>query len=109
VRDALALLYGREMEMDERALEHMLCEGRITAKDVLRETATDRVDGVVKILLRHLPYGEVRRALYERVCSAPIADVMNLTVAYYKHCEHAPSIASARKRDAHLDASPRAG
>jgi hypothetical protein len=95
--------------MDERVFERMLCEGKITAEDVLRRTAADRVDGVVEILLRHLPYHEVRGALFARLCSAPLTDVVNLTMAYYKHCEHAPSIASASMRDAHLDAPPRAG
>lgn len=95
--------------MDDQVFERMLCEGKITAKDVLQKTAAERVDGVMEILLRHVPYHEVRGALYERLCSAPLADVVNLTMAYYKHCEHVPSIANASKRDTHLDDSPRTG
>jgi hypothetical protein len=72
--------------MDERSLEQMLREGKISGDDLLRQTAAERVDDVVEVLLRHLPYGEVRRALYGRIASAPLDDVMNLTVAYYKHC-----------------------
>jgi hypothetical protein len=95
--------------MGEQALEHLLREGTMSAADLLQQTAAERVDDVVEVLLRHRPYGEVRRALYERITSAPLDDVMNLTVAYYKHCEHAPSISSARKRGAHIDASAWAG
>jgi hypothetical protein len=84
--------------MDERVLECMLREGKVTAGDVLRKTAADRVDGVVAILLRHLPYDEVRRALYERISCAALADFETLRMAYFKHCEHAPSIARASKR-----------
>jgi hypothetical protein len=84
--------------MDEQVLERMLCEGKMTAEDVLQKTAADRVDGVMEILLRHLPYDDVRRALYERIRSAPLADFDALRMAYFKHCEHAASIARARKR-----------
>jgi hypothetical protein len=102
--DALVAAYRRNREMDEHVFERAPYEGKISAEDVLRKTAADRVDEVVEMLLRYLPYHEVRGALYERICHAPLADVIDLTIAYYKHCEHAPSIASVSKRDAHRDA-----
>jgi hypothetical protein len=37
--------------MNEQVFERMLCEGRITAAEVLRKTAVNRVDGVMGILL----------------------------------------------------------
>ena len=86
--------------MDGQVFERAPYEGKISAEDVLRKTAADRVDGVVEMLLRCLPYHEVRGALYERICRAPLADVIDLTIAYYKHCEHAPSIASGARPDA---------
>jgi hypothetical protein len=42
-------------KVDEQVLEQMLCEGKITAEDVLRFTAAERVDGMTQMLLRHLP------------------------------------------------------
>jgi hypothetical protein len=84
--------------MDGEVLEQMLREGKITAKDVLRNTSADRVDGVMEILLRHLPHDEVRGALYARIDGAPLADFEMLRMAYFKHCEHVPSIASASKQ-----------
>jgi hypothetical protein len=72
--------------MDEQALELMLRDGKITAEDVLRKTTAEGVDGVTEMLLRHLPYDEVRRALYERIGGAPLADFEVLRMAYFKHC-----------------------
>jgi hypothetical protein len=83
--------------MNVQSLEHMLREGKITAADLLRQTAVERVDGTMAMLLRHLPYDEVCRALYERIGSAPLADFDTLRMVYFKHCDHAPSIASASK------------
>ena len=96
--------------MDGGMLEQMLCEGKITAEDLLRQTAAERVDGMTEMLLRHLPYDEVRRALYERIASAPLADFEILRMAYFNHCELAPSIASASKHSvlSHLAAAVRA-
>jgi len=84
--------------MDGEVLEQMLREEKITAKDVLRRTSANRVDGVMEILLRHLPYDEVRSALYARIDGAPLADFEMLRMAYFKHCEHVPSIASSSKQ-----------
>ncbi|MGB8433052.1 MAG: hypothetical protein WCE38_02150 [Burkholderiales bacterium] len=72
--------------MDEQTLERMLREGKITAEDALRKTSAEGVDGVTEMLLRHLPYDEVRHALYERFGGAPLADFEILRMAYYKHC-----------------------
>jgi hypothetical protein len=84
--------------MDGEVLEQMLRDGKITAEVVLRATSADRVDGVMEILLRHLPHDEVRTALYERIGGAPLADFEMLRIAYFKHCEHVPPIASASKQ-----------
>ncbi|MGB8435307.1 MAG: hypothetical protein WCE38_13690 [Burkholderiales bacterium] len=78
--------------MDEQSSVQMLREGKITAEDLLRQTAAERVDSVTEMLLRHLPYDEVRRTLLERIGSAPRADYMILRTAYFKHCDHAPAI-----------------
>ena len=72
--------------MKDQVLERMLREGKITAEDLLRQTAAERVDGMTEILLRHLPYDEVRGALYERISGAPLADFETLKMAYFKHC-----------------------
>jgi hypothetical protein len=72
--------------MDERVFGQMLREGKITAEDVLRQTAADKVDGMTEMLLHHLPYGEVRRALYERIGVAPLNEFETLKMAYFKHC-----------------------
>jgi hypothetical protein len=72
--------------MDGQGLERLLREGKISAWDVLRETAAERVESVTEILLRHLPQEEVCRALYERIGSAPLADFEVLRDAYFKHC-----------------------
>ena len=82
--------------MNDQSLECMLLEGKIRAEDVLRQTSAEEAEGVVEMLLRHLPYHEVRGALYERICTAPLDDVVNLTMAYYKHCEH-PAIPSRHR------------
>ena len=73
--------------MDGEVLEQMLREGKITAEDLLRQTAAERVDSVTEMLLRYLPYDEVRRALHERIGGAPRADYMILRAAYFKHCD----------------------
>ncbi len=72
--------------MDERVFERMLREGKITAEDILRQTAANNVDGMTEMLLHHVPYDEVRRALYERISGAPLRDFEILKMAYFKHC-----------------------
>jgi hypothetical protein len=72
--------------VDEQVLERMLCEGKITAEEILRFTAAEGVDGMTQMLLRHLPYDQVRRALYERIGGAPLHDFEILKSAYFKHC-----------------------
>ena len=84
--------------MDGEVLEQILRARKISAEDLLRQTVAERVDGAVEILLRHLPYDEVRRALYERIAGAPLADFEILRMAYFKHFEHAKLIASASGR-----------
>jgi hypothetical protein len=72
--------------MDEQVFGRMLREGKITAEDILRQTAADKVDGMMEMLVRHVPYDEVRRALYERIGGAPLGDFEILRTAYFKHC-----------------------
>jgi hypothetical protein len=72
--------------MDEQVFGRMLREGKITAEDILRQTAADKVDGMMEMLERHVPYDEVRRALYERIGGAPLGDFEILRTAYFKHC-----------------------
>jgi hypothetical protein len=72
--------------MDEQAVGRMLREGKISAEVLLRQTAADKVDGMMELLLHHLPYDEVRRALYERIDRAPRGDFEILRTAYFKHC-----------------------
>jgi hypothetical protein len=36
----------RRREMDEQVFERMLREGKITAEDILRQTAAEKVDGM---------------------------------------------------------------
>jgi hypothetical protein len=79
--------------LDGEVLEHMLREGKISAEDLLRQTAAERVDSVVEVLLRHRSYEEVRRALHERIGGAPRADYLYLRKAYFKHCDRVPAIA----------------
>jgi hypothetical protein len=78
--------------MDDEVLEQMLREGKISAEDLLRQTAADSVDGAVEILLRHLPHDVVLRALHERVRRASRADYMILRTAYFKYCDRTPAI-----------------
>jgi len=82
--------------MDGEVLEQMLRARKISAEDLLRQTAAERIDGVVEILLRHLPYDEVRRAFHERIGGAPRADYMILRAAYFKHCDDPPAIKRAK-------------
>jgi hypothetical protein len=72
--------------MDERVFERLLSEGKITAEEILRQTAAERVDGISEMLLRYVPYDEVRRALYERIGGAPLCEFEILRTAYFKHC-----------------------
>ena len=72
--------------MDEQVLGRMIREGKITANDILRQTAADKVDGMTEKLLQYVPYDEVRRALYERIGGAPLNDFEILKIAYFKHC-----------------------
>ena len=72
--------------MDKQVFERMLREGTITAEGVLRQTTADKVDGMMEMLLHHVPYDEVRRALYERIGGAPLGDFEILRTAYFKHC-----------------------
>jgi hypothetical protein len=41
---------------------------------------------MTEMLLHHVPYDEVRRALYERISGAPLGDFEILRTAYFKHC-----------------------
>jgi hypothetical protein len=84
--------------MDEEVLEQMLRGGKVSAEDLLRQTAADRVDGAVEILLRHLPYDVVLRALHERVRRASRADYMILRTVYFKCCDRAPAIGQREGR-----------
>ena len=84
--------------MDEQSAAQMLREGKITAEDLLRETAAEKVDGITEMLLRYLPRDEVCRALYERISGAPLADFDTLRTAYFIHFERVPSITSASKQ-----------
>jgi hypothetical protein len=102
-----SVLRAEERKMDEQVFERllrvqtferMLREGKITAEDVLRKTPAERVDGMMQMLLRHLPHDEVRRALYEQIRDAPLADFDTLRMAYFKHFEHAPAISVASRR-----------
>jgi hypothetical protein len=77
--------------MDEQVFGRMLREGKISAESVLRETTADQVGGMMELLLRHLPYDEVRRALYERIDRAPRGDFEILRTAYFKHCARTSS------------------
>jgi hypothetical protein len=72
--------------MDEQVFGRMLREGKITAGEVLRQTAADKVDAITEKLLHHVPYDEVRHALYERISGAPLGDFEILRTAYFKHC-----------------------
>ncbi len=72
--------------MDEQLFGRMIREGKITANDILRQTAADKVDGMTEKLLQYVPYDEVRRALYERIGGAPLNDFEILKIAYFKHC-----------------------
>jgi hypothetical protein len=74
------------METCDQVFERMLREGKITAADVLQRIPAARVDGITEMLLRHLPYDEVRRAVYERIKVAPLQDFEVLKIAYFKHC-----------------------
>jgi hypothetical protein len=80
------IAHRRATDMDEQAFGRMLREGTISAEAVLRQTAADQVDGMMELLLHHLPYDEVRRALYERIDRAPRGDFEVLRTAYFKHC-----------------------
>jgi len=75
--------------MDEHVFERMLREGKITAEGILRQTAADQVDGMTEMLLHHVPYDEVRRALYARIGGAPLGDFEILRATYFKHCARA--------------------
>ena len=92
--------------MDEQVLERMLSNETITADDILRMTAAERVDGMVEMLLRHLPYDEVRSALCARIRGAPLADYKILRLAHFKYCDHVPAIASAIERSVLSGISP---
>ena len=72
--------------MDEQVFGRMIREGKITANDILRQTAADKVDDMTEKLLQYVPYDEVRRALYERIGGAPLNDFEILKIAYFKHC-----------------------
>jgi hypothetical protein len=76
----------RMREMDEQVFGRMLREGKITAEDILRQTAADKVDAMAEKLLHYVPYEEVRRALYERIGGAPPRDLEILRKAYFKYC-----------------------
>ena len=77
-------------------MEQLLRARKISAEDLLRQTAAEKVDGVVEIMLRHLPYDEVRRAFHERIWRAPRSDYMILRAAYFKHCDDPPAIKRAK-------------
>jgi hypothetical protein len=80
-----SVLRVEERKMVEQVLVRMLREGKITAEDLLRQTAAERVESVTEMLLRHLPFNEVRRALYKRIGAASIADFEILRPMYFKH------------------------
>jgi hypothetical protein len=72
--------------MNEQVFKRMLSEGKITAEEILRQTAADKVDVISEMLLRYVPYDEVRRALYERIGGAPLGEFEILRTAYFKYC-----------------------
>lgn len=72
--------------MDEKLVGRMLRDGKITAEEILRQTAAREVDRITEMLLQHVSYEEVRRALYERIGGAPLSDFEILKTAYFRHC-----------------------
>jgi hypothetical protein len=54
---------------------------KITAEDILRQTAAGKVDGMREMLLHHVPCDEVWRAVYERIGGAALDDFEILTMA----------------------------
>jgi len=81
--------------MDEQELKSMLREGKVTAEYLLQQTPTESVESVTEMMLHHLPFNEVLRALYERIGAAPIAEIEILRPMYFK--------LYARRRDRSCD------
>ncbi len=72
--------------MDDKALRRALESGRLSAEEILQQTAADRIDEVMAILTRCRPADEVCRALYKRIGGAPLEEFETLKAAYFKHC-----------------------
>ena len=71
--------------MDDKALRHALMRGHLTADDMLRKTATDKVDEIVAQLKTCRPADEVCDALIDRIGEAPLDDFYILRSAFLKH------------------------
>jgi hypothetical protein len=72
--------------MDEKGLRRVLEGGHLTAEDILRQTAADRIDEVLALLKHCRPAEEVCHALYQRIGGAPLDEFETLKAAYFKHC-----------------------
>jgi hypothetical protein len=70
--------------MDDKHFGAKLRSGEISLTSLVRDAAVDDVDGMVAFLSRHIPAEDIRRALYERIASAPLHEFETLKSIYLK-------------------------
>ena len=57
-----------------------------SAVELLKRTPLDQLEETVRALKKQRPAEEVRKAMVERIASAPLTEFETLKTIYLKHC-----------------------
>ena len=59
---------------------------QVSAVELLKRTPLDQLEETVRALKKQRPAEEVRKAMVERIASAPLTEFETLKTIYLKHC-----------------------
>jgi hypothetical protein len=59
---------------------------QVSAVELLKGTPLDQLEETVRALKKQRPAEEVRKAMVERIASAPLTEFETLKTIYLKHC-----------------------
>jgi len=61
-------------------------EAQLPTVEILKQTPIEQLEETVKALKKHRPAREVRQAMIDLICSAPLAHFQTLKVVFLAHC-----------------------
>jgi len=61
-------------------------EAHLSTVEILKQTPIEELEEAVKALKQHRPAREVRQAMIDLICSAPLAHFQTLKAVFLAHC-----------------------